>query len=123
MRRILALTVLAVAVAAISLLGSGASDSTGATYVVDAEFRNAFSVIPGEDVKIAGVKVGKITGLDVTPRQTAMVRMEITQPGFGNWRSDAVCTIRPQSLIGEKFVECTPTQPRAQGAAVPPPPS
>ncbi len=115
MKRLLALATLVVAVAAISLLGSGAGGSTG-HYLVDAEFRNAFSVIPGEDVKIAGVKVGKIKSLDVTPRQTASVVMDITLPGFGDWRADAECTIRPQSLIGEKFVECTPTQPRPAGA-------
>ena len=34
--------------------------------------------------------------------------------------SDAECTIRPQSLIGEKFVECTPTQPRPENAQPPP---
>lgn len=117
MRRLLAMISVVVAVGAIVVLGSGASTGTGSSYLVDAEFRNAFSVIPGEDVKIAGVKVGVIKDLDVTPRQTASVLMEITAPGFGDWRSDATCSIRPQSLIGEKFVECTPTQPRAQGAA------
>ena len=28
---------------------------------------------------------------------------------------DANCTIRPQSLIGERYVECTPTQPQGRG--------
>ena len=78
-------------------------------------FKNAFSVIPGEDVKIAGVKVGKIESLDVTPDQKAAVVFTITRPGFDDFRTDAECTIRPQSLIGEKFVECTPTQPRPAG--------
>ena len=120
MRRLFAICVLAVSVAALALLGPGASDDTGSSYLVDAEFRNAFSLVPGEDVKIAGVKVGSIKELDVTSRQTASVVLEITEPGFGDWRRDAECSIRPQSLIGEKFVECTPTQPRPQGAATPP---
>ena len=120
MRRILAMAVLACAVAAISLVGSGASDDTGSSYLVDAEFRNAFSVTTGFDVKIAGVKVGSVKELDLTERQTASVLIEITEPGFGRWRADAECSIRPQSLIGEKFIECTPTQPRPQGEAQPP---
>ena len=120
MRRLLAIVVLASSVGAISLLGTGASDDTGSSYLVDVEFRNAFTVIPGLDVKIAGVKVGSVKDLDVTPRQTASVLLEVTEPGFGDWRADAECSIRPQSLIGEKFVECTPTQPRAAGAALPP---
>ena len=41
--------------------------------------------------------------------------LDITEPGFKDFRKDATCTIRPQSLIGERFVECTPTQPRADG--------
>ena len=43
--------------------------------------------------------------------------MNITDPGFQDFRSDASCQIRPQSLIGEKFVDCRPTLPRAPGSA------
>ena len=74
-------------------------------------------MIKGEDVKIAGVKVGKIESLDVTPDNKAAVVLDITDPGYQDFRKDATCTIRPQSLIGEQFVECTPTQKRAPGAA------
>ena len=73
-------------------------------------------MIPGEDVKIAGVKVGKIESLDVTPDHKAAVVLRIDRAGFDDFRRDAECTIRPQSLIGEKFVECTPTQPRPENA-------
>src|SRR4029077_13749112 len=41
-------------------------------------------------------------------------------PGFTDFRSDASCTVRPQALIGEKFVDCLPTQPRAAGTPTPP---
>ena len=47
--------------------------------------------------------------------------MKITDPGFKDFRTDASCLIRPQSLIGEKYVDCTPTQPRAPGTTPPPP--
>jgi phospholipid/cholesterol/gamma-HCH transport system substrate-binding protein len=90
-------------------------------YRVRAIFDNAGFVIPGEDVKIAGVKVGKISALDVTPDAKAAVTLEITQPGYQDFRRDASCIVRPQSLIGERFVECTPTQPHAVGAKAPPP--
>ena len=45
-------------------------------------FENAFSVIPGEDVKIAGVKVGKVDSLDVTPDQKAAVVLRIDRAGL-----------------------------------------
>ena len=41
------------------------------------------------------------------------------RPGYQDFRSDAKCIVRPQSLIGEKFVECEPTQQRAVGAEPP----
>jgi ABC-type transporter Mla subunit MlaD len=114
MRRLALILGLIACVGTLAVLGTGAGSSGG--YRVRAIFDNAFSVIPGEDVKIAGVKVGTIDSLDVTPDQKAAVVLSITKPGFDDFRTDATCTIRPQSLIGEKFVECTPTQPRVQGA-------
>ena len=120
MRRIAIITVVLLAASAVVVLGTGASDG-GSGYQVRAIFDNAVSVIPGEDLKIAGVKVGKVTGLDVTADQKAAITVRVDKPGFAPWRKDATCTIRPQSLIGEKFVECTPTQPRAVGAQEPPP--
>src|SRR3954454_10006615 len=120
MRRILGIVLTLCVSAAALLLAKAASDGGGSGYKVRAIFNNAFSVIPGEDVKIAGVKVGKIESLDVTDTQQAAVVLRIDKAGFGDWRTDAHCTIRPQSLIGEKFVECTPTQPRPVGTPAPP---
>ena len=94
------------------VFGTGASDGGGG-YQVRAIFDNAVFVIPGEDVKIAGVKVGKIESLDVTPdHKAAVVLRHRPSPASRTSARDAECTIRPQSLIGEKFVECMPTQPR-----------
>ena len=97
----------------------GAGDDGGA-YKVRAIFDNAGFVIPGEDVKVAGVKVGKIDSLDVTRDFKAVVVLDIQDPAYQDFRTDARCQIRPQSLIGEKFVECTPTQKRAADAEPPP---
>jgi ABC-type transporter Mla subunit MlaD len=120
MRRALALILVLGSASALAVLGTGADDGDG-EYTVRAIFQNAFSLVPGEDVKMAGVKVGKIESLDVTPEQQAAVVFKITRAGFDDFRADAECTVRPQSLIGEKFVECTPTQPRPAGAPLPPP--
>jgi ABC-type transporter Mla subunit MlaD len=118
--RRLALALVVLAAAAIAVAGTGASDE-GRTYKVRAIFDNAVSTIPGEDVRIAGVNVGKIDSLDVTADKKAAIVLSIDKPGFQDFRQDARCTIRPQSLIGEKFVECTPTEPRAVGEPPAPP--
>jgi phospholipid/cholesterol/gamma-HCH transport system substrate-binding protein len=119
MRRIAAIALvigcaIVVAVVAMGASGDGSGGSGGGTYKVRAIFDSAFGVIPGEDVKVAGVKVGSIESLHVTSDKKAAVVLAIDKPGFGDFRSDANCIIRPQSLIGEKFVDCTPTQPRAE---------
>ena len=66
------------------------------------------------------VKVGKIDSLDVTEDKKAAVVLDITDPGYQDFRKDAECTVRPQSLIGERFVECELTQARAPGTEPPP---
>jgi virulence factor Mce-like protein len=120
-RRVLAAVAgAAVVVAAVLLIAAGGSDGSG-TYLVRAVFDNANFVIPGEDVKVAGVKVGKIDSLDLTPQHKAVVVLRIDDPAFKPFRSDAHCQIRPQSLIGEQFVECTPTQARGPGVKPAPP--
>jgi phospholipid/cholesterol/gamma-HCH transport system substrate-binding protein len=118
MRRVAIITAVLAAAAGIAILGTGAGDSSG--YQVRAIFDNADFVIPGEDVKIAGVKVGSVDSLSVTKQKKAAIVLNITQGGFQDFRTDAHCTIRPQSLIGEKFVECTPTAPHPPGSSIPP---
>ena len=119
MKRVATVTfLLAVAAAAMLTMGAG---SEGGSYKVRAIFDNAGFIITGEDVKVAGVKVGKVESLDVTRDFKAVVVLSIDDPGYQDFRSDASCQIRPQSLIGEKFVECTPTQKRAVDAPAPPP--
>ena len=117
MRRLLILGVLLASVVAVWLLGTGAGSGGGASYTVRAIFDDAVSIIPGEEVRAAGVNIGTVSGLDVTPQRKAAVILDISDPGFKDFRNDAHCTIRPQSLIGEKFVDCTPTAPKPVGQA------
>jgi ABC-type transporter Mla subunit MlaD len=115
MRRIAAITAVLAAGAGLAIFGTAAGSS--GNYQVRAIFDDAAFAIAGEDVKIAGVKVGSIDSLEVTKDKKAAVVLNITNGGFQDFRTDAHCTIRPQSLIGEKFVECTPTSPHAPGRA------
>ncbi len=50
-----------------------------------------------------------------------VIELKITDAGFQDFRRDASCTVRPQSLLGEKFIDCSPTKPRAPGTPEPPP--
>ncbi|MCW3018070.1 MAG: hypothetical protein JWN10_378 [Solirubrobacterales bacterium] len=108
------------ALAAVVLLATAAGGSNG-SYTVRAIFDDAGNLISGENVKIGGVKVGTVSSVTPTPQGKAAIALNIENPGFKDFRSNASCTIRPQSLIGEKYVDCLPTQPRVEGAPLPPP--
>jgi len=133
-RAILIGGLVAAAIVAIVLISSGGGESSG--YVVRAIFDNGGFMVKGEQVRVAGANVGKIESVGVTlPGEIdsyeggkeraisgkAVIAMQITDPGFQDFRDDATCLIRPQSLIGEKFVDCRPTLPRAPGAEPAPP--
>jgi phospholipid/cholesterol/gamma-HCH transport system substrate-binding protein len=120
MTRIVVLLALMIVLAGFAVFVVTAGDDDGGGYKVRAIFENAGFVIPGEDVKVAGVKVGKIDSLDVTEDNKAAVVLKITDPGYQDFRNDAECTVRPQSLIGERFVECELTQARPAGTDPPP---
>jgi ABC-type transporter Mla subunit MlaD len=109
---------LIVGVAATLLLGSSYGGG-GGTYTVRAYFDDAAFAVPGEDVRIAGAPVGTIGSLSVcVPRQKpctppgtaykAAVTFTINRAGFTPFHTNASCAIRPQSLIGEKYVDCNP---------------
>jgi phospholipid/cholesterol/gamma-HCH transport system substrate-binding protein len=110
--RRLAFAALAAAAVAAALLAGGSGDS-GDAYRVDVIFDNAGFLIPGQDVKIAGARVGSVKAVSLTPERRARITLEV-DPRFGPFRSDADCTIQPQSLIGEKYVQCAPGTPRGR---------
>jgi ABC-type transporter Mla subunit MlaD len=95
------------------LLALTAFGGRGDRYRVDAIFDNASFLIPGQDVRIAGANAGSVVGVSVTPDNRARIEMSV-DPRFGPFRSDADCFIAPQSLIGERFVQCTPGTPRGR---------
>jgi phospholipid/cholesterol/gamma-HCH transport system substrate-binding protein len=107
----------AIALATGVALGAATGDSNGGAYEVRAIFDNASFIIPGEDVKVAGVKVGTIDDLELTKDNKAAVVLRIDDPAFVPFRADGHCRIALQSLIGEQFVECVPTVQRGEGVA------
>jgi ABC-type transporter Mla subunit MlaD len=133
-RLLIALALVAAVVVVVLLVSDDGGESDG--YKVRAVFDNGAFMVTGEQVRVAGANVGTIESVDVSmPGQTvayrdgkpvaipgkAIIVMDIADPGFQDFRSDASCQIRPQSLIGEKFIDCRPTVPRAPGAPPAPP--
>jgi ABC-type transporter Mla subunit MlaD len=123
MRRIALISFVLVAAVAGLVLTTGASSGGADPYRVRAIFDDGAFAVPGEEVRIAGAPVGTIASLDVTDESglgspasckrrgsacKAALTFAINSPGFTPFHADASCAIRPQSLIGEKFVDCNP---------------
>ena len=96
------------------------SGGTPSGYLVRAIFDNSSFVTPGEEVKVAGVTVGTIHAVQLTSQNKSALVLQVTNSKFEPFRTDAHCEIGLESLLGEQFVQCTPTQPRASGASAPP---
>ena len=125
MRRLLAIVAIAAAcVLAVALAGTSGGISQDRTYRL--VFDNAFGLVEGGDFRIGGVRAGQTTRFDIRQSPTgppkAVVTATVTDHGFGDLRHDASCSIEPQSLVGEYFVDCQPgssDQPLEDGGTVP----
>jgi ABC-type transporter Mla subunit MlaD len=102
----------ALAVGAAVTTGASSDTTSGAGKTYKIQFDNAFGLTTGGDLKVGGVRAGKTSGFDLKKigdgRYVAEVKGEITQAGVSGFRKDASCEIRPQSLIGEYYVDCQP---------------
>jgi virulence factor Mce-like protein len=108
MRRVLIAILTVAAAGAYLITGTGASNGGSApSYTV--ELDNAFGLVEGADVKIAGVRAGTISAMRVDKKtKHALIDINIDKTGFGDLREDVTCETRPQSLIGEYFIDCQP---------------
>lgn len=115
---VLAATIVGASAGAIGIAQKGGSEGT----TIYATFSNASPLIVGNEVQVGGVKVGQISSIEVD-RGHAKVGMEL-EPEALPVHTDARTTIRPVSLLGERFVALergTPTAPVVEDGGILPP--
>jgi phospholipid/cholesterol/gamma-HCH transport system substrate-binding protein len=79
----------------------------GGGYTVVADFDNDGGIKAGASVEIAGVPIGRVTGVKLDPESyQAVVTMQVNE-GV-KLQDDAIASIKTKGLIGEKFVQVTP---------------
>ena len=106
-RILLSAVILLAAVAFVVIAGGASSGNASGTYKI--ELDNAFGLVTGADFKVAGVPAGTIKAIDLDQKTLhAVVTVQVTNAGFGQFHKDATCQSRPQSLIGEYFIDCDP---------------
>lgn len=98
---LLALTMLALKVGNIRMLGAGQS------YTVTADFNNIGSLKPKAPVTVAGVRVGQVAGITVNPvTYRAIVTLQILKKY--RFPRDSSASIVTAGLLGEQYVSLTP---------------
>ena len=82
---------------------SGGSDN----YELQASFRSIEGVALGTDVRLAGVKIGSVTGIDLNP-QTFRADVTVTVAQGIEIPDDSAIIIASEGLLGGTFVEIQP---------------
>jgi ABC-type transporter Mla subunit MlaD len=108
MRRLALIALVLVAAGVAAAVASASGSSGSGTYRVRAIFDDASFAVSGEQVRVAGAPVGSIASLEVTQNKQAAVTLAIDDARFTPFHANATCAIRPQSLIGEMYVDCNP---------------
>jgi phospholipid/cholesterol/gamma-HCH transport system substrate-binding protein len=84
----------------------GKMEVWGTGYQVSARFDNVSGLKVGAAVEVAGVEVGRVESIRVTPGDRAEVVMQLN-PNI-QLREDAIASIRTKGIIGDKFVKISP---------------
>ena len=94
-------TVLATALLAITI----GNISFGPTKDYKAVFTEATGVVKGDDVRVAGVKVGTVQGVEIVNRDQALVRFDVDEETRLTQSTHA--TIRYRNLVGQRYIALT----------------
>jgi phospholipid/cholesterol/gamma-HCH transport system substrate-binding protein len=77
----------------------------GASKAYKAEFVDATGVVKGDDVRVAGVKVGSVTDVEIVDRTRALVSFDVDADVSVNLATHAA--IRYRNLVGQRYISLT----------------
>lgn len=86
---------------------TGLGNGGGGQYQLTASFRSVQGVSVGTDVRIAGVKVGEITGLSLNP-QTFRADATLSMNDSLELPDDSAILVSSEGLLGGNFIEIIP---------------
>lgn len=98
----------------------GQPNPLSSDYTVHAVFTDADGVPTAADVRVAGVQVGKVTAVSHDPSNPgfSVVTLQISSANAVPVYSNGFATVRPKTLLGEKYVDLTVGN-RDSGQAIP----
>jgi len=84
----------------------GKMEVFGQGYQVSARFDNISGLKTGAAVEVAGVDVGRVESIQVTPDNRAKITLSINPDVV--LKEDAIASIRTKGIIGDKYVKLSP---------------
>jgi phospholipid/cholesterol/gamma-HCH transport system substrate-binding protein len=78
------------------------------SYRITADFPEATTLAEEADVRVSGVNVGRVKGLEVAPQGNATRATIEIDPEFAPIAEDTRAILRQKTLLGEVYVELTP---------------
>lgn len=91
-----------VALLATTVLALTIANYTGGGTEFRARFADVTALNTGDEVRIAGVRVGKVTKISIVNRNQAEVRFQLTDRN--SLPASATATIRYRNLIGQRYI-------------------
>ena len=90
-----------------ALRSTGAAFSEAPGYDLHASFRSAEGVRPGTEVRLAGVKIGTVTALDLNP-QDFRAQLTLSVNDGLELPIDSTIQVASEGILGGTFVEILP---------------
>lgn len=78
---------------------------SGWEYLVYADFSSASGLTPGSAVEIAGVRVGRVTAIDLDGTRS---RVTLSLQKDVRLQHDVIASIQTKGLLGERYILLTP---------------
>ena len=79
--------------------------SFGSTKTYKAVFSDATGVVKGDDIRVAGVKVGTVKGVEIIDRTQAVVEFDVEDAT--TLTESTYATIRYRNLVGQRYIALT----------------
>jgi phospholipid/cholesterol/gamma-HCH transport system substrate-binding protein len=86
---------------------AGVGGAVSGGYTVIAEFDNAEGINVGTDVRLAGIKIGTVTGQSLNA-ENYMARVEMTLDPKVSLSDDTAAKVSSEGLLGGKFIAMEP---------------
>lgn len=86
---------------------TGVAAVTDGAYPLSASFRSAQGIDVGTDVRLAGIRVGTVTGMQLNP-ETFRADMAFAIDGAVRVPEDSAVSISTEGLLGVSYVEIVP---------------